>query len=153
MKYEDGIFVEGATRGDGARGENITQNLKTVRSIPLKIENPENLKVPDILEVRGEVYMSRESFDRLNEERAETGEALFANPRNAAAGSLRQLDSKITAKRKLDMFTYTLATEIPGIETHYDAMMYLKNLGFRVNELIRVFPGIDGVIKVLRGMD
>lgn len=146
LKYEKGVFVEGATRGDGARGENITQNLKTVRSIPLKLLKPDDVEIPDVLEIRGEVYMSRESFDRLNEERAEAKEPLFANPRNAAAGSLRQLDSKITAKRKLDMFTYTLATEIPGIATHYDAMMYLKKLGFRVNEHIRIFPDIRQVI-------
>lgn len=147
LKYEKGVFVEGATRGDGARGENITQNLKTVRSIPLKLLKPDDGEIPDILEVRGEVYMSRESFDKLNEERAETKEQLFANPRNAAAGSLRQLDSKITAKRKLDMYSYTLATPIPGIETHYDAMMYLKKLGFRVNEHIKLFSDIDGVIR------
>ena len=147
LKYENGVFVRGATRGDGFQGENITQNLKTVKTIPLKLLKPDDVEVPDVLEVRGEVFMSRTSFDSLNEERGEKGESLFANPRNAAAGSLRQLDSKITAKRNLDMFTYTLATEIEGITNHYEAMMYLKKLGFQVNENIKVFPDISGVIK------
>ena len=105
LTYIDGLLVTGATRGDGYRGENITQNLKTIRSIPLSVPREE---APPRFEVRGEVYIPREGFKKLNEERAREGLPLFANPRNAAAGSVRQLDSSITAKRPLDIFVYGL---------------------------------------------
>lgn len=147
LKYEKGIFVQGATRGDGFRGEDITRNLKTVRTIPLRLLNTDDVEIPDLLEVRGEVFMTRESFDKLNEHRADKGESLFANPRNAAAGSLRQLDSRITAKRNLNMFVYSLATPVEGIETHYQALQYMKKLGFHINEYSRVESDIASVIK------
>ncbi len=129
LEYENGSFVCGSTRGDGTVGENITDNLKTVRSIPLKIEN-----APEYLEVRGEVFMPKASFEKLNEEREEKGESLFANPRNAAAGSLRQLDSSVTAKRNLDIFVFNLQ-QIRGMElkTHRETLDYLEKLGFKVS--------------------
>ncbi|MQK60239.1 NAD-dependent DNA ligase LigA, partial [Escherichia coli] len=102
LKYVDGYFVQGLTRGDGTTGEDITENLKTIHAIPLKMKEPLNV------EVRGEAYMPRRSFLRLNEEKEKNDEQLFANPRNAAAGSLRQLDSKLTAKRKLSVFIYSV---------------------------------------------
>ncbi len=128
LVYEDGRFVQGSTRGDGQIGENITENLKTVKSIPLSID------AMGRLEVRGEVYMPRKSFELVNEEKQKTGEALFANPRNAAAGSLRQLDSKITAKRKLDVFIFNIQ-DMPEnfAETHSEGLEILKELGFKVS--------------------
>lgn len=134
LTYENGIFTRGVTRGDGITGEEITQNLKTIKAIPLK------LKDSVYLDVRGEIYMPKTSFEKLNAENLEKGEKLFANPRNAAAGSLRQLDSTITAKRDLSMFTYTLVAD--GLKnpplTHYDSIMYMKEQGFKVNPNIRL---------------
>ncbi len=147
LQYKNGIFYQGATRGDGFRGENITQNLKTVKSIPLVLRREENLYIPEVLDVRGEVFMSRKNFEILNMERAERGESLFANPRNAAAGSLRQLDPKITAKRKLDCFIYGLDTDVEGINTHYEALQYLKKLGFKINHHTRCVKDIEEAIK------
>jgi len=131
LTYVDGLLVTGATRGDGYRGENITQNLKTVRSIPLSVSK----EAPPRFEVRGEVYLPKAGFKKLNEERAKEGLPLFANPRNAAAGSVRQLDSSITAKRPLDIFVYGLGwaegKAVP--DTHWEIMQYLKSLGFKIN--------------------
>lgn len=126
LRYENGIFVQGATRGDGSIGEDITANLKTVRAIPLR------LKQPVTIEVRGEAYMPKKSFAKLNEARAERGEDLFANPRNAAAGSLRQLDPKIAASRNLSTFIYSIGGdgESYGIEGHAQMLDYLATLGF-----------------------
>lgn len=138
--YENAEFILGATRGDGTIGENVTANLKTVRHIPLKLE------LPLSLEVRGEVFMRRPDFDALNLERAEKNEKLFANPRNAASGSIRQLDSKIASKRKLDFFAYSLQADIDGIDTHMKAMTYIKELGFPVNDDSKLCSGIDEVI-------
>ena len=117
LNYEKGLFVRGATRGDGIRGEDITANLKTIKSIPLKLKEPVDL------EVRGEVFISKKDFEKLNALREETEEPLFANPRNAAAGSLRQLDTSITARRPLDIFVFNLE-RIEGREfaTHIEAM-------------------------------
>ena len=137
------MFTLGVTRGDGVTGENITPNLKTIKAIPLKLFEPKTL------EVRGEIYMPKTSFEKLNEESLAKGEKVFANPRNAASGSLRQLDSKITAKRDLSMFTYTGIfedAEDKNIKTHYDGMMYLKKLGFKVNPNIRLVDDIQGAI-------
>ncbi|HIK33408.1 MAG TPA: NAD-dependent DNA ligase LigA [Oscillatoriales cyanobacterium M59_W2019_021] len=131
LTYENGLLVRGATRGDGTTGEDITQNVKTLRSIPLRLRG-ENL--PSVVEVRGEAFLSLEMFDRINREREQNGEASFANPRNAAAGTLRQLDPRIVACRQLDFFAYTL--HLPDGEecpTQWDALEYLKNLGFVVN--------------------
>lgn len=134
LTYENGYFVRGVTRGDGVTGEDITNNLKTIKAIPLKLFEPVSL------EVRGEVYMPKSSFEKLNVENLKNGEKLFANPRNAAAGSIRQLDSTITAKRDLSMFTYTgIFTDVKEApKTHYDSMMYLKKLGFKINPYIRL---------------
>ncbi|MBF8984340.1 NAD-dependent DNA ligase LigA [Lutibacter sp. B2] len=128
LSYENGIFVKGATRGDGYIGENITQNLKTIKTIPLRLS--ENVNV----EVRGEVYISREKFEELNKRQEENEQPLFANPRNVAAGSLRQLDSKITAQRNLDIFVFNIQT-IDGktFDTHIDGFEYLKKLGFKTS--------------------
>jgi DNA ligase (NAD+) len=131
LTYIDGLLITGATRGDGYRGEDITRNLKTVRSIPLSVPK----EAPPRFEVRGEVYIPKAGFKKLNEERAKEGLPLFANPRNAAAGSVRQLDSSITARRPLDIFIYALGwaegKAVP--DTHWEIMQYLKSLGFKVN--------------------
>ena len=129
LEYADGVFVRGATRGDGLVGEDVTENLKTVRSIPLRLTEP----LPRII-VRGEVYMPRRVFDKLNEKRAEEGLAPFANPRNAAAGSLRQLDSRLCAERKLDIFVFNVQLcDTPLPEKHSECLEYLKKLGFTVS--------------------
>ena len=131
LLYENGVFVRGATRGDGKIGEDVTENLRTVKSLPLRLEN----NVPERLEVRGEVFITREQFAELNRTREENGEPLFANPRNAAAGSLRQLDSKITASRGLSMFLYYIVEpDKHGISTHSDALRRLAELGFPTQE-------------------
>ncbi len=144
LTYENGIFKQGVTRGDGVTGEDITQNLKTIKAIPLKLFEPKNL------EVRGEIYMPKTSFEKLNQKALETGEKVFANPRNAASGSLRQLDSTITAQRDLSMFTYTGIFEDSidnkEIKTHYDGMQKLIKLGFKVNPNIRLVKNIQGAI-------
>jgi DNA ligase (NAD+) len=141
LRYRDGRFERGATRGDGTIGEDITQNLKTIRSLPLR------LKRPLTLEVRGEAYMPRSAFERLNAEREQKGEPLFANPRNAAAGSLRQLDPRLAAERTLDLFVHGLGHlegELPN--THTESMQLLSELGFKVNPERETVDGIDGVI-------
>ncbi len=131
LTYENGVFVHGATRGDGYRGEDVTRNLRTIRSIPLSVP-PE---APRRFEVRGEVYFRRSLFDKLNEERAAQGQPTYANPRNTAAGSLRQLDSQITAQRALDIFVYSLGYaedgDTPG--SQWETLAYLESLGFKVN--------------------
>lgn len=129
LEYENGVFMRGSTRGDGAVGENITENLKTVKSIPLKFSD-----APEFLEVRGEVYMPKASFEKLNAEKAESGEMQFANPRNAAAGSLRQLDSKITAQRNLDIFVFNIQ-QLRGYspKTHTEGLEWLSQHGFKVS--------------------
>lgn len=144
LVYENGIFIRGATRGDGESGEDITENLKTVGSIPLKLRNT----VPK-LEVRGEAYMSKEAFAKLNAAREEAGEMLFANPRNAAAGSLRQLDPKITANRQLSIYIYGIGYMEGEEQPQYHAggLIWLRDLGFRINENLKVFEDINGVIE------
>jgi len=143
LLYENGVFVRGATRGDGERGEDITENLRTIPSVPLRLrtKNP-----PPVLEVRGEAYMDRQDFDELNRLRAEKGEPLFANPRNAAAGSLRQLDPKVTASRRLNVFFYALGYhEGLELESHWQVLEYFKSIGLRVNSLIERCSSIDQV--------
>ena len=143
LTYKDGLFVQGVTRGDGITGEDITPNLKTIKSIPLKL-----FTTADV-EVRGEIYMPKTSFEKLNEESLQRGEKVFANPRNAAAGSLRQLDSSITAKRDLSMFTYTAIIEKAddSPKTHWDSIQYVKKLGFKTNPHIRLVDDIEGAIQ------
>lgn len=140
LKYENGLFVQGATRGDGTVGENITENLKTVRSIPLQLKEAINI------EVRGECYMPKNSFLQLNAKREESGQQIFANPRNAAAGSLRQLDTRITAERNLSTFLYTVADFGPlQVDNQYDALNKLSELGFRTNPQRRLCHTIDEI--------
>jgi DNA ligase (NAD+) len=141
LHYEDGVFVKGATRGDGTTGEDITQNLRTIRSIPLRLTRPVTI------EVRGEAFMPRAAFEKLNKEREERGEALFANPRNSAAGSLRQLDPRIAASRQLDTFIYAIG-DLQGVdvESHSEGLDLLESLGFKVNKERRTFDNIDDVI-------
>lgn len=143
LRYEDGLFVQGATRGDGSIGEDITANIKTIKSIPLRLR--ENVS----LEVRGEAYMPKRSFEALNQARGERGEELFANPRNAAAGSLRQLDPKIAASRRLDVFLYGIGniSEDSGIDSHSEGLDYLDRLGFKTNQERRRCAAIDEVIE------
>lgn len=145
--YEHGLFVRGATRGDGATGEDITQNLRTIPSLPLEMKKSGAHPVPDFIEVRGEVYMERASFGKLNHRRAVDGEEPFANPRNAAAGSLRQLDPKITARRPLSIFVYG-AGLLKGMQfsTHFGILEALRQWGFPVNHLIEKADDISACI-------
>ena len=147
LVYEQGHFSVGSTRGDGYRGENVTQNLKTIHTIPLTLLT-RDLPAPDLLEVRGEVYMDLDDFKKLNEERLARGEPTFANPRNAAAGSLRQLDSGITAGRPLKIFCYGVG-QVAGrsFETHWETLAALRAWGLRVNPLIERRQGIDEAIR------
>ena len=141
LKYKKGILVSAATRGDGLTGEDITHNAKTIKTIPLK------LKEPIDIEVRGEIYMSKKVLEELNQERIKNNEPPLKNARNAAAGSIRQLDSKIAAKRKLDTFIYHLPNpEDFGIKTHYEAIEFMKSLGFKTNPNNRLVKNIDEVI-------
>ena len=149
MVYESGQLTTAATRGDGTRGENITQNVRTIRSVPKRLAG----EPPARFEVRGEVYMTKSGFARLNFERGEAGLALFASPRNSAAGSVRQLDPRVTASRPLDAFLYQLGWAegdgVPG--THWDVLMRLKELGFRVNPHVTRLTGIDEVAAFAEG--
>ncbi|MCG2062386.1 NAD-dependent DNA ligase LigA [Staphylococcus epidermidis] len=144
LKYENGRFVQGLTRGDGTTGEDITENLRTIHAIPLKIKEPLNF------EVRGEAYMPRRSFIHLNNEKEENGEQPFANPRNAAAGSLRQLDSKLAAKRKLSVFLYSVndLTEF-NATTQSEALEELDQLGFKTNQERERVSDIEGVLNYI----
>lgn len=140
LRYENGRFVRGATRGDGSVGENITENLKTVRSIPMTLPEPISI------EVRGECYMPKESFMKLNEAREQEGLETFANPRNAAAGSLRQLDTKVTAQRNLSTFLYTVAEFGPlEVATQEEALQALDHLGFKINSNRRICQTVDEI--------
>ncbi|MBU7008673.1 NAD-dependent DNA ligase LigA [Phosphitispora fastidiosa] len=146
LLYENGIFVRGATRGDGETGEDITQNLKTINSIPLRLRH----FLPQ-LEVRGEAYMPKKEFTRINMEREEAGLPTFANPRNAAAGSLRQLDPRVTASRALDAFLYGIG-RVSGMTAagHREGLQALRELGLKVNPNVRVFSDIEPVIEYCR---
>ena len=144
LLYKKGKLVRGATRGDGVTGEDITHNVKTIKSIPLVINKPIDI------EVRGEIYMSKKSFNDLNKKRALNNEELLANPRNAAAGSVRQLDSKVAASRNLDCFIYHLPNPSDyGIKTHYEALQFMKDLGFVVNPNIELVDNVEGVLKYI----
>lgn len=141
LLYKKGILVRAATRGDGITGEDITHNVKTIKSIPLRLKEPLDI------EIRGEIYMSKDSFNKTNEDRKKEGLELFANPRNAAAGSIRQLDSSVAAKRKLDAFLYHLPeAEKFGIYTHADALNFMKKLGFIVNPNIELVNNINELL-------
>lgn len=152
LTYENGVLMVGATRGDGVRGEDVTPNIRTVRQIPLRLRT-ENLfdTPPPIIEVRGEVYLSYREFERINREREQAGEPLFANPRNAGAGSLRQLDSRITARRHLRFWAYGIGyTEGVEFQTHWEVLQQLKAWGFPVNPHTRLANGIEEAILYCR---
>ncbi|MGE5618708.1 MAG: NAD-dependent DNA ligase LigA [Sphingomonadaceae bacterium] len=151
LTYEHGRLSVGATRGDGVQGEDITQNLRTIRSVPLVLNDP----APARIEVRGEAYLPKKGFERVNEERMAQGQPLFANPRNAAAGSLRQLDPRVTASRPLDMFVYTLGQIVGGQEpsTHWEALQLMQRLGFKVNPLARLFHSVEEVVEYCAGWE
>lgn len=146
--YENGLFVRGATRGDGTTGEDVTQNLKTISSLPLKMRMNRNKPIPSFIEIRGEVYIEKDPFQKLNRRRMDEGEEPFANPRNAAAGSLRQLDSKITAHRPLNIFFYGIGN-IRGINflTHWEVLQALSGWDFPVNKLIEQAQDINACIQ------
>jgi DNA ligase (NAD+) len=149
LVYERGVFKVGSTRGDGFNGEDVTQNLRTIRSIPLKLHGGPGHPVPELLEVRGEVILPRKAFQKLNEERAAAGEPVFANPRNAAAGSLRQLDPKITAKRPLDIFCHSPGVITGGraFQTQWDFLEGIKALGLKINPESRLCRSVDEVLE------
>lgn len=145
LVYENGIFVRGATRGDGEVGEDVTNNLKTIYTVPIRLEN-----APSYLEVRGEVYMPRKSFEELNRKREENEEALFANPRNAAAGSLRQLDPSVTSQRKLDILVFNIQG-VQGVEfsSHTESLEYLKKLGFHTVQPQKKVQTAEQIINII----
>jgi len=148
LLYENGLLVKGATRGDGEVGEDVTRNLKTIRAIPLRMSDK---SVPELIEIRGEVYMRVADFEKLNKEREKTGEPLFANPRNAAAGSVRQLDSGVTAGRKLHFYAYQPG-EMKGVnfKSQWEFLEQLRQWGFPVQKRVELCRGIDHVIDVWR---
>ena len=146
LLYEKGRLVRGATRGDGVTGEDVTSNIKTIKTIPLRLLPNDKISIPDFLEVRGEAYISKEEFKRINEQREEEGLFTFANPRNAAAGSIRQIDPKITAGRKLSIFVYAIASnDSLNINNHYDVLNYLKESGLRVNPYVKKASGFEEI--------
>ncbi len=144
LKYKNGLLVSGATRGDGVVGEDITHNVKTIKQVPLKLNKPIDI------EVRGEIYMSKKTLELLNEERKESGEPLLKNCRNAAAGSVRQLDSSVAAKRNLEVWIYHLPDpEDYGIKTHHESLEFMKELGFRTNPNNKLVNSIDEVMQFI----
>jgi DNA ligase (NAD+) len=153
LHYEDGSLTRGVTRGDGRRGEDVTQNARTIRSVPLKM-NGTGVELGREVEVRGEAYLSRSIFEKINAEREEEGLARFANPRNAAAGTIRQLDPKIVAARRLDMFAYDVITgERKPFASHWEALDWLERAGFRVNPQRALCVTIEEVIDFCNGME
>ena len=150
LRYEKGVFVQGATRGDGAEGEDVTANLRTIEEIPDELQGD----LPDVFEVRGEVYMTKSDFRDLNERQQAAGRKIFANPRNAAAGSLRQLDPEITRARPLRCFLYA-AGELsrPVAGTHWDYLAYLRELGFKTNPLAERCDGAEAILEVYRRIE
>jgi len=146
LRYKNGIFIQGSTRGNGQIGDDITRNLKTIKSIPLRLLTDEKSLLD--LEVRGEVYIPRKVFEELNEEREQAGKNLFANPRNAAAGSLKHLNPKEVAERNLNIFIHTPVFSTNGTKTHYDAILKLKKIGFKVTPFIKKVKNIRETIKI-----
>ena len=148
LVYEDGVFVRGATRGDGTTGEDITANLRTIEAVPLRLME----EAPQVLEVRGEVYMPADAFDALNRRQLESGDRLFTNPRNAAAGSVRQKDPKATAERRLSIWVYQMGFVQggPALQAHAETMDYLRRLGMRVNPASAAVPDLDAVKAYIR---
>ncbi len=150
LVYEDGVLVRGATRGDGEIGEDVTQNLRTIGAVPLRIQNP-GKRPPRLVEVRGEVYLPLRDFARLNEQQAAAGQRTFANPRNSAAGSLRQLDPQVTASRPLSIWCYGIgASEGLDHSTHFESIEWLRGHGFKVNQEVELHADIDSVLEACR---
>jgi DNA ligase (NAD+) len=150
LTYQDGVFTTGATRGDGLTGEEVTVNLRTVSSIPLRLSASTGEAIPDFMEIRGEVYLTHAEFARINAARETSGEPVFANPRNAAAGSVRQLDSRVTAARKLTAYLYHLGYASGFVaESQWDTLRTMKQWGLRVNPEARVCHGIDQVLAFI----
>ena len=147
LKYLGGHFVQAATRGNGTFGEDITENVRTIKSLPLQLNEAVDV------EVRGEIYMPHKSFNQANEDRLANDESLFANPRNAAAGTIRQLDTKVVAKRKLDLFCYTLVNAKNYVSTQEEALLYLKKLGFKVNPHFRKHADVQALIESINIYD
>lgn len=147
LTYEKGLFVRAATRGNGLIGEDVTQNVMTIKSLPLRLTEP-----MDII-VRGEIYMPHKSFKKLNEQRLSQDEPLFQNPRNAAAGTIRQLDSKVVAERNLDLFVYTIVDDKNYVDTQKKALEYLKKLGFNVNPNFHLIDTIDHLVEQIDTYD
>jgi DNA ligase (NAD+) len=153
VHYEDGAFVRGVTRGDGFRGEDVTSNVRTIRSIPLRLSDKASKTAREI-EVRGECYLGLRIFERINAEREDAGEPRFANPRNAASGTMRQLDPSITARRRLEMFAYdVIAGQRKAFATHWDALNWAEGAGFRVNKNRELCQSIDEVIEFCNRME
>jgi DNA ligase (NAD+) len=149
LVYEDGVLLRGATRGDGEIGEDVTQNLRTIKAIPLRIDN-----APRLLEVRGEAYLPIEAFARLNEQRAQAGEPTYANPRNTAAGSIRQLDPQITASRPLSIWCYSIGA-LEGVEfaSHFESLEWLRERGFKVNPDVEVHDTVEDTVAACRAWE
>jgi DNA ligase (NAD+) len=144
LTYENGAFSVGATRGDGERGDDVTHNLRTIREVPLRLRTDDP---PVLFEARGEVYMTRADLIRVNRQREEAGEEPYANPRNLAAGSLKMLDPRLSAQRRLRFFSYSLGVvEDVSVNSHTESLQLLRNYGFPVNPHIESFPDIDAVI-------
>jgi len=153
LHYEEGVLVRGVTRGDGRRGEDVTQNVRTIRSIPLKLK-PASAKIASHIEVRGEAYLSRKVFEKLNAELEDAGEARLANPRNAAAGAIRQLDPKLVAKRRLDVFPYdVISGERKAFATHWESLEWVQQAGFHANPHRALCPSIEEVIEFCNAME
>ncbi len=148
--YENGLFVQGVTRGDGVSGDDVTKNLRTIKSLPLRIYNRKN--IPALLEIRGEVYLSTASFDKVNSQRAESGEPLFANPRNSAAGTIKLQEPRLVAERGLGLFCYQLLdhTSRDKSGNHYENLLTLKDFGFPVNPHIRLCSTLEEVLVYCR---
>jgi len=152
LRYEKGILVRGLTRGDGKFGEDVTQNLRTIETIPLKLQKPKGGSIPDVLEVRGEVLMTKKQFAKLNKSREQAGEDTYANPRNVAAGSVRQLDSNITASRNLLFLAYEIMNDV-GQKTHAGVHELLNDFGFKVNDWSKECKIIDEVYKYIQSWE
>ena len=146
LTYQNGIFTQGATRGDGIRGDDITANIRTIRTIPLNVKNQ---SLPETFEVRGEAFMPRKSFNRINKEREEQGEPLLANPRNAASGTLKMQDSSIVAQRKLDCYVYSFLSDEEVVETHAEAISLLEKAGFNVSPTYKKCKDIQEVTRYI----
>ena len=151
LRYEQGILVKAATRGDGTTGEDVTQNVRTIKMIPLRLLGDD---IPQVLEVRGEVFMTKDSFSKINQQHAETGDRIFANPRNAAAGSLRQLDAKKTATRPLSFMSYGVGVVEPAFapETHYLVLQQLKQYGLPISQYLQLVTGTQGCFDYYQQM-